>query len=184
MENLWSRCETSNNKTDNIINIMNEQIEYLQELTNKKVRGKYGIIEYLENIKNIGKLLNQMNLQKIPFGTINEDDSDREYLNDDYNDLEDANTLYDNHRYAFEIYNHTYKYRLFEVLLSPVYPICLNVEEGILDDETKSKLHGITKFLEKENNVIIESEDKYVQCLKIIFNSRKVRYIIEKLCKD
>ena len=168
-DNLWDIPSANEelNPTDNIYDIMKEQGQYLKENTNGKIFGKFSKIKKINPLSTMGVVLSAF--------------STREVLqNDDSNSLADANELYSNQKYGFEIYNSTYKFRVFEMIISPVYPAHIIIDEGIttnIEDE-------IVSYSEKgkeANHYIINSDEELIGCLRLIFSSKKVKYLLYKL---
>ena len=167
--NLWviPRDEESIASTDNVIPLMREQCQFLKLNSNGKIFGKFDKLKKLYAFETIAASLNATTNKSIL--------GDGETAN-----LSDANSLYNDKNYGFEIYNATYRYRLFELKLSPVYPITISFDEGILDDTTDSILEYSTQGV-RSNQFIVECDDNLMACFGAALESRKVRYILYKL---
>lgn len=150
--------------TENVIEIMRQQGRHLKEGTKGKVFGKFSKIKSV--MDNIGGLTTAISL------FVSEDEETSQ--------LADANKLYENQRYGFEIYNQAYKFRIFEITLSPLYPIIISVDEGVLED-TKGELGYYLESGNRETQYVVKSDSELLEGLKIIFSSKKVRYILYKM---
>lgn len=165
-ENLWDvpSVDILGDSTENVMEIMKQQAQYLKEGTNGKVMGKFS------RIKNI-----MANIAGLAAALSSEVTDDNEI-----NNLSDANNLYRNQKYGFEIYNQTYKFRIFEMSLSPLYPISVMIDEGVLEDTLES-LSYCTEKGSTNTTFIVRSDKELLECLKIVFSSKKVKYILYKL---
>ncbi len=165
-ENLWDvpSVDILGDSTENVMVIMKQQAQYLKENTNGKVMGKFS------RIKNI--MVNIAGLAATLSSEITDDN--------EINNLSDANNLYKSQKYGFEIYNQTYKFRIFEMSLSPLYPISVMIDEGVLEDTQESLSNCIEKG-STNTAFIIRSDNELLECLKIVFSSKKVKYILYKL---
>ena len=153
-ENLWDvpSVDILGDSTENVMEIMKQQAQYLKEGTNGKVMGKFS------RIKNI-----MANIAGLAAALSSEVTDDNEI-----NNLSDANNLYKSQKYGFEIYNQTYKFRIFEMSLSPLYPISVMIDEGVLEDTQESLSNCIEKG--STNTIfIIRSDNELLECLKIVF---------------
>ena len=168
-DNLWDIPSDNEdlNSTDNIYDIMRDQSQYLKKNTNGRIFGKFSKIKKVNPLSTMGIVLNAFSTKEI-------------LQNDDSNSLLDANELYSNQKYGFEIYNDSYKFRVFEMIISPVYPAHIIIDEGIIENIEDSILSYSEKGKEA-NHYIIGSDDDLIGCLRLIFSSKKVKYILFKL---
>ncbi len=166
-ENLWSipSVEKPLEATDNIAEIMRQQGKYLKENTNGKVFGKFSRIRDIT-----------VGLEAFSAALINGISE-----NEETKDLEDANKLYKDLRYGFEIYNSIYKFRVLEMKLSPLYPVTTLVDEGIVEDSLQELQNNCIEKGTTSNQFVIRDDDELLSFLRIIFSSKKVRYILYKL---
>lgn len=168
-KSLWdtSALDDLDNTTDNIIDIMKQQAQHLRKATDGKVLARF------RKIKNI--TTNLVEAASILSGNIFEEQ--------DAIPLEDANRLYISQRYGFEIYNPVYKFRIFEMDLTPLYPVSVYFGEGVLED-TRSffSLNGM-EDVENKTRFIIKSDSEFMDSLKVVFSCKKVKYILYKLQK-
>lgn len=168
IENLWISPDYNihDQFTDNIKRILSEQSEYLKKNTDGTVFGKFRVIKEVNHIPStvdIASLLKS------------------EVDDEDTKGLANADDLYDEKRYCYEIYNKTYKYRPFEMHLSPIYPILLIPDGGIWEDE-ENELKKVALCTDStKNEVQIDSDEMLVDVLKVIFRSKRVQYIVSRL---
>ena len=148
-ENLWDvpSVDILGDSTENVMVIMKQQAQYLKENTNGKVMGKFS------RIKNI--MVNIAGLAPTLSSEITDDN--------EINNLSDANNLYKSQKYGFEIYNQTYKFRIFEMSLSPLYPISVMIDEGVLEDTQESLSNCIEKG-STNTAFIIRSDNELLEC--------------------
>ena len=168
-ENLWDIPSTNEemNSTDNIIDIIRQQGQYLKDSTKGKIFGRFAKIKKVSPLATMGVVLTAF--------------SPREVLqNDDSNELIDANELYSNQKYGFEIYNSTYKFRVFEMVISPVYPVQIIIDEGIANN-IEEEIPMYASKGNAANHYAINSDNDLLGCLKLVFSSKKVRYLLFKL---
>ena len=166
-ENLWDipSNEEPIDTTSNLTEILRQQSQHLKEKTNGKVLGKFSRIKDLTaGIEAISSAIAR--------GTVE---------NEETKQLEDANSLYRNQRYGYEIYNSTYKFRVFEIMLSPVYPVVVSVDEGVLEDTRQELQIASIQKGENANQFFINSDNEFISFLKTILSSKKVRYILYRL---
>ena len=165
---------TSLELTDNVINIMKQQCNYLKEETGGKVFAKFAKIKKISQLQLAAQSL--FTGYKLPeLLTIKEMVGD-----EDTSDLVDANELYNKNRYGFEVYNKTYKFRIFELQMEPVYPIRILLDEGI-DEEIKG-MFTASHFKSDDNPIYtVNSDDEFISYLKAVINSKKVTFIVSKM---
>ena len=163
---LWviPSVDTSGDTTDDILKILQQQAEYLESGTNGKVMAKITKLSHIAVSKtgSHATALSSKTASKTK-------------------DLPDTNTLYQSQCYGFEIYTASYKFRIFEINLSPQYPMLITFDEGILED-TNVKLREL--FIARDtypNRYIIRSDEEFVKCLSAAFSSKKLVYLLWKL---
>ena len=91
----------------------------------------------------------------------------------------DVSEFYRLSRYGFEIYSKKYKFRIFEVIIHPMYPIDLIIDEDISDE--------ISIFLSspiKNYRVSVSSDIELLEQISVIFKTKKVKYIIQRLLRE
>lgn len=96
-------------------------------------------------------------------------------------DLKDANGLYENTSYSFEIRNNTYRFRMFELTIGPLFPIKMLVDEGIYKD-TQTQLANYSQPADINScNVLIFDYESIEKTFEELLTSKKVKYILHKL---
>lgn len=168
-ENLWDIPSVNEvlNSTDNIFDIMKAQGQYLKENTNGRIFGKFSKIKTINPLSTMGAALTAF--------------APREVLqNNDSSALADANELYRDQKYGFEIYNSAYKFRVFEMIILPVYPAQIIIDEGVVST-IEDEIALCAEKGKTANHYIIKNDDELIGCLRLILSSKKVRYILYKL---
>ena len=173
--NLWE-IPNSNEKpdlTDSIKDIMKQQSEYLKDTTNNKVFGKFARIKKTDLFPGLtaGALAISSML------------SSKETFSNETDNLKDANILYTEDRYGYEIYNSTYRFRMFEMNITPIYPIQIIIDEGIMDDISKEISYNLERG-DSQNHIILNNDNDLIDCLKLMFTSKKVKYLIYRLLQN
>ena len=179
-ENYWGISENLQDDvkvTDNIYKIMEKQCEYLSQYTHGKVfavfdemkivntmpsksQSEKNLLKYVDNVRSIQKK------DETTFTT----------------DLIDINYIYSEKHYEFQICTDKYRFRLFELIMTPIYPVKMIVDDGICKN-IGSILSKITETMEEPNYYEICDEDVFCDVLKNVLQDRKVRYIIKELQK-
>lgn len=95
----------------------------------------------------------------------------------------DANNLYKSHTYVFAIQNETYSFQLFLLVVPPVFPIAMTVDEGVYRD-TAHQLNSCGTVDDEKFSVEITNQEGLVECFDILLKSKKLRYLVNSLCKE
>lgn len=167
---LWGKVTETKGSASAVLSIIKNQAALLEEKTNGKVKADFTKVRYEFRSKQsymatIRDLLTTMSVLVGPATA-----SSEELIEvDERKDLEDANSLYEQGKYKFEIYSSKYRFRVFFVEYSSVFPIKIEVEYGILEDK-------IVKST-------IKSVDELISLLRSIFNSNKLKFIIQEMMK-
>ena len=183
-ENLWgieNNAELENlSFTNNIVNIMKDQCQYLKKITGNKVFAKFARIKMISPLSSVASVLLQTEFSK----TISMY-SPKEAVGDDNNtvQLKDANVLYDECRYGFEVYNHSYKFRVFELQMEPVYPVSIVLDEGI-NETIKETLLNMGIRLTEDNKYSVSSDEVFMDFLRPVLNNKKIKMIIYRMSND
>ena len=84
-------------------------------------------------------------------------------------------------RYDFNIVVptfHNYQYKLFSIVHNlDYYPLMIFTEKDFLDELLNSDL--ITEIKVEKEGILVDSEEKFVNVLKLILNSNKIRRLIK-----
>lgn len=166
--NLWEDSrEDDYVTTENIKKICHAQINNLKKNTGDKIKGTFARVNnpYAAMTKVAKTLASSEKLE----------DSESSAV-------KDANDLYDDPVYGFEIFNQTYRFRIFDIRLAPVYPVKIHLDEGVQNDiedeiyeyKNQDRIYGYSA-----NN-----DDEFIEILKAALNSKKVKYIRDQLLKE
>lgn len=173
MENFW---EGSDNlellTTDSIFEIMKEQSDYLSRKTENRVSAVFEEVPQGTMETNMLRMVGSIASVTSLFGAIEE--SSKKI---------DANELYRVSEYEFALYTDVYKFRIFRLLIKPIYPIVLILDEGI-NEEISSYIKSLCKSLDKPNEYSLENEVEFSNVLKKVLQCRKVQYIVRELSKQ
>lgn len=171
-ENLWpDPIENQHASTANISTIMKQQATYLKEMTQGKAFLRFAHIKKVEPFSMAVSAMTSIS-------AITKLQASDEYIgNSSINELKDANELYSQKRFGCEIYNRSYRFRLFEMDLPPLYPIDICVDEGIASDISKQ----YPEEAYDQGTLQVNNDDEFIKLLRFIFSSKKVSYILTRL---
>lgn len=159
---------------------MEEQCKYLFQDTKGKVFAVFGEIEKNGSINMLAKAM--INVYRSISGIAGMYETYENIGEISTKDLIDANDMYYDKRYGFEICTEKYRFRLFEVRMTPIYPIEIIVDEGICKNIGNS-LEEVVVQGEKFNSFIINDEDAFYYVLRKVLQDKKVHYLIDELQK-
>lgn len=156
MSDLWPdfnkfKIEIEDNHA---LEILREQAKLLSQKTNGKIKATFAKINYLGN--SLKMLQSAMN-----YVEVNESETKGK---------KDVNDLYNFVNYKFEIYNSTYKFRVFILKYRPIYPIKIEVDEGIREEFS---------WFETTKDIINDNDLK--ETIATIFSSKKLQTIINRI---
>lgn len=161
--------------TDNISGIMEAQAKYLFAYTQGKVFAVFDEMKIDGSWNdNISVMSNAM---KVISGVVG---FQQKVTRTSTDKLLDANSMYFDKRYGFEICTEKYRFRLFELRMKPIYPIEIIIDAGICEN-IKNELNKIAIPMEKSNQYILVDEECFCNVLQKILQDRKVHYIISEL---
>ena len=161
--------------TDNISGIMEAQAKYLFAYTQGKVFAVFDEMKIDGSWNdNISVMSNAM---KVISGVVG---FQQKVTRTSTDKLLDANLMYFDKRYGFEICTEKYRFRLFELRMKPIYPIEIIIDAGICEN-IKNELDKIAIPMEKSNQYILVDEECFCNVLQKILQNRKVHYIISEL---
>lgn len=179
-KSLWGICEDIKDelkRTNNIYRIMEEQCKFLFQDTKGKVFAVFGEIEKNGSVKVLAEAI--LNVYK---GISGMPEVYESVGGISTKNLVDANEMYYDKRYGFEICTEKYRFRLFELRMTPIYPIEIIVEEGICKN-IGNELSKVAIQGEDFNNFKIVDEEVFCNVLRNILQDKKVHYIIAELQK-
>ena len=161
--------------TDNISGIMEAQAKYLFTYTQGKVFAVFDEMKIDGSLSdNISVMSNAM---KVISGVVG---FQQKVSKTSADELLDANSMYFDKRYGFEICTEKYRFRFFELRMKPIYPIEIIIDAGICEN-IKNELDKIAIPMEKSNQYILVDEECFCNVLQKILQDRKVHYIISEL---
>lgn len=179
-KNYWGISEDFQDDlkyTDSIHRIMGEQSKYLLQNTSGKIFSVFG------EIKTDGSMLAMARTMGNVFkGISGITELHETVLESSTKDLIDANAMYFDKRYGFEICTDKYRFRLFELRMTPIFPVEIIIDEGICKNIV-NKLAKIAIPMEKFNYFKINDIETFCNLLQVVLQDRKVRYIIGELQK-
>lgn len=179
-KNYWEIEEDTLNDliyTNNIYEIMEEQCKYLFQITNGEIFAVFDEIKIDGSISAITKHMSNLLKSIADMSYIHETVAESSTKN-----LVDANAMYYNKCYGFEICTSRYRFRVFELKITPLYPVEMIIDEGICSN-IGNKLATIAISMSKSNHFTINNEDIFCQVLQVVLQDKKVRYIIHELQK-
>ena len=163
MESLWPKFEEQELEQNNSIQILREQARAIKSETNGVVRATFSKMNYIHipgatnALKTMGQVLDAISPRY------------EEELEEELADKTDVNDLYSITKYKFELYNDEYRFRLFVLKHREMFPISLEVDEGITED------------IQYKNGSPISSNDDLKTVLREVFSSHKVRLVVSKM---
>ena len=177
-ENYWGLTENFQDElrsTDNIFRIMEEQCKYLFQHTKGNIFAVFGEIKLDGSMFAVVRIMS--NVLKGVSGISGIEETIAESST---KKLIDASDMYFDKRYGFEVCTEKYRFRLFELRMTPIYPVEIIVDEGICKN-IGATLMKISVPMEKTNHFQINDEETFCNVLQNVLQDRKVRYIIEEL---
>ena len=172
-DNLWTipPVEAPPQSTESAVEILNEQVKYLNDSMGGKVSASF---------------------HKLPPA---DDETNSDYEGElilDGKRRDNAEEFYNYQRYAFDIYNSAYLFRMFTVYLGSFYPVEINLDRDLLEAvrnkygfnfEIQKRIIGefqeeYTAYME---NIVIKSDGQFITLLKDVFATRKVQFMLYKL---
>ncbi|WP_019680598.1 hypothetical protein [Ruminococcus flavefaciens] len=160
MEDLWGNIDLEDNgvSDSNAIEILREQARLLDKKTNGIIKATFSKIDYK---KTTPEIISQTLLAL--------SETKEEIVESELEGKKDLNSIYSFVKYKFEIFNDTYRFRIFILNYRPVFPIEIDVDEGIKDELNLSSTHRIN------------SDDELRELVTAIFSSTKVQMIIKRM---
>ncbi len=156
--------EPVNLEDNRAVDILQEQARLIGKKSNGIIKGSFAKIEYTQNLEGAKKALSTiadvMSAMQI---------TETEVVDEELKTKADINDLYQYVSYRFEIYNDTYRFRVFTLKNREVFPIELLVDEGI------------GKELKLSNPIKIESNSQLEETFTTIFYSVKLKQIMTKM---
>lgn len=162
MESLWPDFKEISIEKNETINILREQAKAIKTATGNKICGTFSKMSYktvpADSVGILGEMITSLSLP-----------CREELLEAELVNKKDANALYNKDKYKFEIFNEEYRFRLFVVNYCELFPITLEVDNGILNE------------IKYSNNIVINTNDELKHIIREIFSCKKVNTIISKM---
>lgn len=173
--NYWNKLfeNKSEKSTDNVIDYFNSQADQLAQASNGKVTA---ILDKRVNLDRDNDALGNIAFALQAVVKCSEVDSVIKPR------LKDANDLYSDGSYAFEIRSKSYRFRLLEFELGALYPLNIVLDEGVFNELDSSIKH---RFAANDEDLIytltINCDNDLDVLFKAILNTRKVAFLVKKL---
>lgn len=164
--------------TDGIIDYFAEQGKNLSDASGGKMTGvfaqtsqvndalstTYDISGAVEAVANLATAANLAAIQKLP-----------------ELDLRNADDMYEEHDYCFEIRSDSYRFRLFELRFGPLYPATMRVDDGVYNDLAKSSDRFVLTKEGKPRLLTIRDDNDLNNVFLSLLKSKKLNYICNRL---
>lgn len=173
--NLWANVVKSDGDyedTSKVIPFFRGQANDLGEMTGGKVTALFDATEKLINPSSVGAILSS--------ALASSGLASSSFLDDASRPLDDANSLYFENHYAFEIRSNRYRFRLFSLTVRPLFPVEMRVDEGVLDD-VEDLLRGVAEREDGTTNITIHSFSDMTRCFEVLLGSKKLGYLVRSL---
>lgn len=155
--------------TSRVIELMREQCCYLEAETSGAVRAKFDkVTDISQWTASVNAIVASSSRVVGAVGGIN--------------GLKDASSLYWKDTYGLNIFNDEYRFRIFEMTLTPLYPVTIWFDEGVLED-TRSEIAAIAGESDPQGRFQISSDDQLMECFQAAVGGKKVQYIIRQMLK-
>ena len=164
MVDLWPDFLADEVETNDSVEILREQARLLEKKTNKKVKATFSKVLYssdLQQFDTVGKAIARLTAQ-----------TGGEVLEEELSGKKDVNDLYKIINYKFEIFNASYRFRVFTLHNQIFFPIYITLDEGIKDE------------LHFSDDICIESNAELKEIVSSVFSTQKIKTIISKMMRD
>lgn len=167
-DDMWASAlmEDDTISSDNVLDLMREVCQSLKKASEGKVLARFKNIRMLPGLEFAVQFSKRAS-------KITEDNEDG---------LSDANELYSPKRYSFDLYNEKYKFRIFDLTLSPIYPLDISFDEDIFT-EVKDLLLVHAELKGTGCKVSVSNDEELKSCIQIAISSKKVRFIVKKMAE-
>lgn len=163
MDDLWPTFTSTDAEKNNAISILREQARALENKTDKKVKATFSKVTYSEGLSNTFNAIARC-------GSFFQETE--EIFEPELKDKKNIADLYKTTCYKFEIFNNTYRFRLFLLQYRELFPVELIPDEGI-----KAEIDSGKDLIAKNNTELKE-------IVSAIFSSEKVKTIILHMMAD
>ena len=164
--------------TNKIFDIMDYQCKELSKHTEGNVFGVF------DEIKKDGSLIKTASVIATVLRSVSGVTEVTESVGEmSTKDLIDADEMYWKKWFAFEICTEKYRFRVFSMLITPVFPVEITINDGVYKN-IANKIERIAKPSKMDNGFLIEDEDVLCNVLQEILSDRKVLYIVNELTRQ
>ena len=164
--------------TKEIFSIMNYQCKMLAKHTDKNVFGIFG------EMKNDSALIRTAATLATVLKSVSGMTGNTETVDGlSTKELLDADGLLAKQRYAFEICNETYRFRVFSILIPPIFPVEMTINAEIYSG-IANKINKIVHTVNPEGNLSVANIAQFEAVLQGILMDKKVHYIVAELEKQ
>lgn len=164
MVDLWPDFTEDVIEKNNAVDILREQARLLEKKTGKKVKATFSKVLYSsshESLAILGKAVASIATQ-----------TGGEVLEAELSGKQDVNDFYKITNYKFEIFNSSYRFRVFTLHNRTFFPIYITLDEGI-----KNELHF-------NDDVCIDNDSMLKDIIGSVFSTLKMKTIISKMMAD
>lgn len=174
-DNYWNKLfeNKSDKSTDNVIDYFNSQADQLAQASNGVVTA---ILDKRVKLDRDNDALSNIALAVQAVVRCSEVDSVIKPR------LKDANDLYSDGSYAFEIRSKSYRFRLLEFELGALYPLNIVLDEGVFNElDSSIKQRFAANDEDSIYTLTINCDNDLDALFKAILNTRKVAFLVKKL---
>lgn len=167
-KNIWSDFlkDQTDETTDQVMPFLTTAAEQLGQATSGKVLAKFHKQSDYTTYAGIAAVTNEI-VKAASYKPSNDPH-------------EDANDLYRMEKYVFDILNDSYRFTLFELTITPYFPITMTVDEGVYHDVRKS-LSGYEMPDDKRHSIEIGSQNNLKEIFETLLQSKKLKYLVTSL---
>lgn len=168
MSDLWPDFGNIEHSDENsAIKIIREQARALGQKLGNRVKATFSKVSYSKAMTGLTSALSMV-------ATISAATQPKleEVLEEELQDKTDMSELLREQKYKFEIFNDSYRFRLFLYTYTPLYPNKIVIDENI------------AKEINKNMELTINSDQELEELLQTIFSSIRVRRIIGMMVSE
>lgn len=164
--------------TTEVFSIMNHQCKMLAKHTDQNVFGIFG------EMKNDSALIRTAATLATVIKSVSGMTGTTETIDGfSTKELIDADGLLAKQRYAFEICNETYRFRVFSILIPPIFPVEMTIN-GEVYKGIASKINKIIHAVNPDGSLTIANIAQFEAVLQEILMDKNVHYIVAELEKQ
>lgn len=161
---LWGDLDINEYENNDAISILRAQATVIGKKTDGRVKATFSKSPRVNT-----NLENALYKTATAINEIAKQYSADSYEDDELSTKKDINSLFNYSQYRFEIYNYTYRFRIFTLKNRELFPIEIIPDEGISEEL------GISKVL------VIDSNEALERNVRQIFSCKKVQRVLSKM---